>query len=494
MHQKIEFYSTYRDFILLTEIGAFLHDLGKLSKFFVLSKARNTHIKDFHGQILFLDRDILPKNVEKFLFTPLSMHLNKKSIKGIDLSISLSHFLCAHHGCSRCLLDVECPFKDTIQEHPLIKLLKTVDHLDASNPSNRGKQDIDKTVRDNFFFKETEIAVNRLSEMRLSFYKELDKFLKRKREIAEKNKFIKELGEEYFSNALSETRKYGNDITLLDHSKAVAAYYKAYLFNFLERGIKLPNSFFDAHFRLLSVESTDESTEEFFSYKIACCNVILRTSKETFFLAPPVKRNAKFLQFLRGVFDIKLFKRDDFTPLFSEERKKIFKKLSELKIKDPEDIKIGYTKENAINDIKKVILFAELRRKEQLKLKLKSIKKHMENLKKGSIHNEKNLIKYFRKERQMHLIEKHLNAGTSIEKIKKLYGWKSSKDGEKEVYEFFNEILSPIRPPSPIEMSNYFLHEYHKLHSYKKLYEKFIERRPVVLGRIFALFRVLESN
>ena len=492
MHQKIGFYSKYRDFILLAEIGAFLHDLGKLSKFFVLSKARNTHIKDFHGQILFLDRNILPKNVEEFLFTPLSAHLNKKSIKGIDLSISLSHFLCAHHGCSRCLLDAECPFKDTIQEHPLIKLLKTVDHLDASNPSNRGKQDIDKTVRDNFFLKETEVPVDRLNEMRFSFYKELDKFLERKREISEINKFIKGLGEEYFSNALSETRKYGNDITLLDHSKAVAAYYKAYLFNFLERGTKLPNSFFDVHFRLLSVKGTDESIEEFFSYKIACCNVILKRSKETFLLAPPIKRNAKFLQFLADKFDVKLFKMDDFTPLFSGELNKVFKQVTELKIKDPEDIKEGYSKEKAINDIKKVVLFAELRRKEQLKLKLKSIIKHMKNLKKGSVHNEKNLVKYFRKEKQMRLIEKHLNAGTSIEKIKELYGWKSSKDAEKEVYEFFNEILSPIRPPSPIEMSNYFLREYHKLHSYKKLYEKFITRRPVVLGRLFALFRVLK--
>ena len=45
----------YRDLILLLEIGAFIHDLGKLSSFFIISKAKSAVTRDFHGQILFID-------------------------------------------------------------------------------------------------------------------------------------------------------------------------------------------------------------------------------------------------------------------------------------------------------------------------------------------------------------------------------------------------------------------------------------------------------
>ncbi len=491
MPKKTGLYSKYRDFILLAEIGAFLHDVGKLSGFFVLSKAKSMRIKDFHGQILFLDRGKIPSNVKEFLFKPLSGHLNTKSIKGIDLSISISHFICAHHGCSRCLLGAECPFKETIQNHPLIKLLKTVDHLDASNPSNAGKQPRECTVRDNFFDPETEIPVGKLNEMRFSFYGELDKFLSKERSIVEVNKFVKKLGEKYFANALSETRKYGNDITLLDHSKAVAAFYKMYLFNYLTLNAKLPNSFFKAHFRILLVSGNNNS-ENFLSYKIACCNPVLKSGSKTYFLAPPINKNSEFARFLKTYFKIALFKRDDFSPVFEGSRD-IFARLKSLKIKTPQDIKEGYNEREAVNDVRKVVLFAELRKKERILSKLKSFRKHLSNLQRGSVHDEKNIVKYLRKEKEVKLLEKHLKSGVPAEKIKKKYGWRSSKDGESEIYDFFNAILSPVRPPSPIEMSDYFLREYHKLHSYKKLYDKLIEKRPIVLGRIYALFRTLKT-
>jgi hypothetical protein len=90
--------------------------------------------------------------------------------KGIDLSISLSHFVCAHHGCLRCFSPVECSFKGVIRKHPLIALLKMVDHLDASNPANSGKQPVDHTVRDNFFYPETEIDISKFNVARTSFY------------------------------------------------------------------------------------------------------------------------------------------------------------------------------------------------------------------------------------------------------------------------------------------------------------------------------------
>ncbi len=63
----------------------------------------------------------------------------------------------------------------------------------------------------------------------------------------------------------------------------------------------------------------------------------------------------------------------------------------------------------------------------------------------------------------------------------------------KEVYDFFNLILSPIRPPSPIDMANYFLKKYNRLRSFKGVYGELVEKRPVVLGRLIAYLRTTEK-
>jgi hypothetical protein len=158
-----------------------------------------------------------------------------------------------------------------------------------------------------------------------------------------------------------------------------------------------------------------------------------------------------------------------------------------MKIKTPEDL--GFTEKELINELKRVVFFSALKKKEALQRRLKSSLKHLENLKNGTIYNEKNLFKYYRKESEINTIRRHLNSYPTIEIIKYRTGWKSSKDAEKEVYDFFNVILSPIRPPSPIEMSNFFLKEYHKIGSFKGLYENLIIRRPLTPGRIYAFAR-----
>ncbi len=583
----------YRDLILLAEIGAYLHDIGKLSSFFVLSKAKGKTVRDFHGQILFVDNDSIPSNVREFLFAPLSKILgvgsganiaantsanNKTNTalntaasatiktdatndannttdamlnstakvnatndtqnispnispntplnndanntlntatkttaaantptttpKGIDLSISLSHFVCAHHGCSRCLSPAECSFKGAIQKHPLIALLKTVDHLDASNPANSGKQPAIHTVRDNFFYHDTKIDISKLNAARTSFYSDFDEFLKKGKSIEKINKFVKKRSKKYFVKALSETRQYGNDITLLDHAKSVSAYFKMYLFNYLVRNRPLPNSFFDANFRIMSVASVSREVEQFISFDIAFSNLILRSDNFSYFLVPCIKENSAFFRYIKREVKSKFGARcllhgvNDFSCLFTDslygmQLKDVEKKLYRLDIKCPEDIRNGYTKKDAMNDIKKVVFFALLRKKEKIFLKAKSTTKHLKNLEKGSARDKKNIARLTRKENEMKKLLKHLNAGTDIETIKKRYRWSSSKDGESEVYDFFRLVLSPIRPPSPIKMSEYFLKEYKRVHSFKKLYERFIAKRPVVLGRILALARVL---
>ncbi len=553
----------HRDFILLSEIGALLHDLGKLSRFFVISKAKNTSVKDFHGQILFLDYKRMPQSVKEFLFAPFWMFFeeqqkitaenakelsvfkevfhrdplavyssplkNSPEIKNIPLNISIGHLVCAHHGCSRCLfenyLHKKCAFKDLasnstlrIDRHPLMKLLKTVDHLDASNPSNTGKQEVFNLYRNDFFFGETKLFLKQFDAMRFAFYGELDALLSEVKtnscyvkEVPRINSSVKALVQKYFANALSETRRSGNDITLLDHSKAVAAFFKTFLYFYLVMGKTVPNSFFDVRFRVMQVSRTKYSSrvKNFLEKEIACCNEIAETDHYQYFLVPFIKQNGVFMQFLRSVVfekvlygekaDLVLLKVNDFTGIFEDtfckkSLRSVLKKFYGLKVKNYSDIADGYTKKQAIEDVKRVVYFALMRKKEMLLAKLKSSKKHLNNLYNGSIHDERNLVKYFKKEHEVKLLEKHLNAFVSMEQIKKMYGWNSSKDAESAVYDFFNTVLSPVRPPSPVDMSFYFLRQFNKIHSFEKLAERFLIRRPLVLGRILALFRTLETE
>jgi len=540
----------YRDLILLLEIGAFIHDLGKLSSFFIISKAKSAATRDFHGQILFIDLisygKVIPKcqapgnkklpPLMEFLFTPIYKLLNlPQMVDGIDLSISLSHFVCAHHGCSRCLYGLArnklkdafptsikgCSFKDRIDNHPLIALLKTVDHLDASNPADSGKQGFSSVMIDQFFYGEKEVLLKKLNGYRINFYRNLNNFLAENynspsiqnvqqckngsnfifnhQDIVNLNKFVKSLGEKYFSFTLSETRRYGNDITLLDHAKSVSSCFKMYLFNYFVFGKPLINSFFNAHFRVLTVHDTSRKVENSISYGLACANLIIKTDENLHFLVTNIRENiVRNLLYFGARHERTVGKRfnlsrvDDFSVIFNDTLKgkhlrDAFDKLKEMKIKTPEDL--GFTEKELINELKRVVFFSALKKKEALQRRLKSSLKHLENLKNGTTYNEKNLFKYYRKESEINTILRHLDSYPTIEIIKYRTGWKSSRDAEKEVYNFFNVILSPIRPPSPIEMSNFFLKEYHKIGSSKGLYENLIIRRPLTPGRIYAFTR-----
>ncbi|MCX6087575.1 MAG: hypothetical protein NTV78_00115, partial [Caldiserica bacterium] len=234
----------YRDLILFLEIGAFIHDLGKLSSFFIILIS--------YGKVI--PKCQAPGNKKlsplmEFLFTPIYKLLNlPQMVDGIDLSISLSHYVCAHNGCSRCLYGLarnklkdafpmsikECSFKDRIDNHPLIALLKTVDHLDASNPADSGKQGFSSVMIDQFFYGEKEVLLKKLNGYRINFYRDLNNFLAENfpniknfqkiynspsiqnvqqckngsnfifnhQDIVNLNKFVKSLGEKYFSSTL----------------------------------------------------------------------------------------------------------------------------------------------------------------------------------------------------------------------------------------------------------------------------------------------------
>jgi len=329
-------------------------------------------------------------------------------------------------------------------------------------------------------------------------------FIFNHQDIVNLNKFVKSLGEKYFSSTLSETRRYGNDITLLDHAKSVSSCFKMYLFDHFVRDKPLPLSFFNSQFRVLTIKNNSQEVEEMLSYKLAFSNFVFKTDQNSHFLVPNMRKSEikklltagilkQVLAFARKrVQYVNLSGVNDFSVIFNDTLKgkplhDAFDKLKEMKIKTPEDL--GFTEKELINELKRVVFFSALKKKEALERRLKSSLRHLENLKNGTIYNEKNLFKYYRKESEINTIRRHLDSYPTIEIIKCRTGWKSSKDAEKEVYDFFNVILSPIRPPSPIEMSNFFLKEYHRLGSFKGLYENLIIRRPLTPGRIYAFTR-----
>lgn len=486
----------YQDFnkqdwnlFLLAEMGAMLHDLGKLSKHFIESKAFDSTIPDYHGQILFMDKELLNKlpKVKLFLFTPIYKLLGSDEIiRGIDLTISLSHFICSHHGCLRCLNPQKksCLHKDQFDKHPLLQLLRVVDHMDASNPSNLGKQGTQKIFCDQFSIGEKELPFASFDNIRIQFYRSLSELLSESinlsNSIPDLYEKITKLCTKYFIHALSESRRWGNDITLLDHAKSVCAFYKAFLFQYFLTN-KLPDSSFDLHFRILSI-----SKEKCFSF----ASLIVQTKKDSYYLLPYFRKNSFLCKWIQKSLNLKpqdsifLSGMDDWSILPE------INKIRNLPIKKIEDIREDYRKDIALEDIKKVILYAELLEKDKIGRKSKSIQRHLQNLEKGFDANPEKQVAYAKKYLIYKQLQKKLSKGKTKSEIMQIYGWKTIRDGDSEIYNFFNQILSPIRPPSPIEMSKLFLKEYRKHKSYTWILKKYILNRPLVLGRIYAFYRV----
>ena len=315
--------------ILLAEIGALLHDLGKLSREFVEHFSKQTSSKtwgyDFHSEILKL-RSLCPPKGEisillsssdprKDLVDLIEKELDKKgweialrktvceeckkrlkstdfdqmksqlSPKGKpfpvpkDLNIQLTKIISdiidpviEYKGkldkeeqissdfvsgqLKKVLLDTkiifnECstPLKDFIEKHhdgkdtfltDLIKLLWApgggVDGIDSGvDKGNVGgeeaKQNFGKVYIASAFGNEVKkVPIDNLNDIRARVDKtvveQINQFNNKQIDIVQVRKEIFKTAEEAFLNALGETRRSANDVTLWDHSYSVASLYK----------------------------------------------------------------------------------------------------------------------------------------------------------------------------------------------------------------------------------------------------------------------------
>ena len=483
-----------KNLILLLEVGVYLHDIGKLSMYFIASKAKNNSTKDLHGQILFMDDydRKLPDTLFNFLSTPIYKILNLPPIfNGLELDFSLSQIVCAHHGCSRCFLKNPCPLKDKIEKYKLIALLKTVDHMDASNPLDAGKQGEKNVFIETFFNTPLKIRVDSLNSSRYQVYQKLDRALfdctksDGTLNIQKFRKAVFDATKVPFTHTLSETRLYGNDIALFDHSFATATLFKAYLSCFLNFGMPFPRTFSEVNYAFIKRKNVDKHRIE---EALALSNVTF-TYKGNDFIPYPNLGKKKIKETIKdaiGTFEIVKDPYDCF-PEYKNY-------LLSLRVKNVTDIKENYTWDRAIADVKKVIYFAILKEREKLLKKLKSSVKHLVNISKGIGKNRANGVKFMEKLNEIEHIMAHLESKPKTAEIKTYLNVENSKEIEPDIEEYFDLITSPIRPPSPTNMSRMFLKYYRKTHSYKRVLLHFVILRPLTLGRLIAFGRAVNAG
>ena len=253
--QKVE---DHRDLILLAEIGALLHDLGKLSKEFVIQQSKECFDsnKSCCDECNFDHLKIFKGNTPKFDYNNFLDNNFTNSISNENLLNTLNKDI---RNKNRYLFNQKLnDMKQIIEKHEnnksgigLIKLLASIDGLDSGVDKgtlhNNGKQPKGDTCRATSFGYETTIDVSKLEQIRDRLCMQLtddlniiaqayEQYKNRKitkdsytSELLESRTNIHKSVKNAFLEGLGDTRRSGHDVTLWDHSYSVASLYKSAL-------------------------------------------------------------------------------------------------------------------------------------------------------------------------------------------------------------------------------------------------------------------------
>lgn len=217
MNSILEKLEQNRATIILAEIGAYLHDLGKARKEFVEHYSRNGgNGWDGHNIL-----SIFPEDLRDLL--------SKINLKICSEQATLTDFIEKHHKEKESggdLTDCEIP--------PLIRLLYAgwngFDGMDSG--IDKGKASV-KQSKENIFvssafgYEPEENKLQNLDELTYQLYATVYEVLSKyqngvvalRRNLIEKTK-------KYYLKFLGETRRSANDVTLWDHSYSVATLFK----------------------------------------------------------------------------------------------------------------------------------------------------------------------------------------------------------------------------------------------------------------------------
>jgi len=435
------------------EIIVFLHDIGKISSHFIMSKDPELNIKDRHAMLILEEK--LPDNLNKFLKTPINKIYEE--LNYLDNGVSPIHFICSHHGCDRCIYNEDCI---KYEKNFYIKLLQISDRLDSSNPPNSKKQPFYETYLSNFFLIEKKIDYTKIDLIRKKFLDLLDSsFYNFNRE-----NFFK-LSKFFMDKTISETRRGANDVSLFTHSKAVSSIFKAILFEYLYFNSEPPKNIFDVELKFLK---TKKGYKKLIEEKIGFGNLIFDVEDNEYYLISKyIDRTFLKINNIKGniveKIEIEETDKNYLYPLNPENL------LSTMLVKNPYDMNFNFS--NLVDKTKKIINFARYNEIEELNSKIKGIKKHINNLKKGGkteeIKIKKNILKKLMR-REYYLKRKY-----------------EDSFNVKEIENFLMKSLAPIRPPSIVNFSKYLneIMEKKKYNINELTFETFL-KKPLTYSRI----------
>jgi len=435
------------------EFIVFLHDIGKISSHFIMSKDPELNIKDRHAMLILEEK--LPDNLNKFLKAPINKIFEE--LNYLDNGISPIHFICSHHGCDRCIYNEDCI---KYEKNFYIKLLQISDRLDSSNPPNSKKQPFYETYLSNFFLIEKKIDYTKIDLIRKKFLDLLDSsFYNFNRE-----NFFK-LSKFFMDKTISETRRGANDVSLFTHSKAVSSIFKAILFEYLYFNSEPPKNIFDVELKFLK---TKKGYKKLIEEKIGFGNLIFDVEDNEYYLISKyIDRTFLKINNIKGniveKIEIEETDKNYLYPLNPENL------LSTMLVKTPYDMNFNFS--NLVDKTKKIINFARYNEIEELNSKIKGIKKHINNLKKGGkteeIKIKKNILKKLMR-REYYLKRKY-----------------EDSFNVKEIENFLMKSLAPIRPPSIVNFSKYLneIMEKKKYNINELTFETFL-KKPLTYSRI----------
>jgi hypothetical protein len=218
----------HKDTIFLAEIGALIHDFGKLSEEFVNQKCKDgkRDLPEWHHSL------IVKYDVKNGISEARTAEKVLSGCK-LDSSISILDLIEAHH--EKKWKDGAKDYSNSGSPHFIIKLLCASDKFDSEEDkgkvSNKGQQSNQYLKISNAFGYEghKNVQIQLLEDYRKEIYRILSSKLKKCSQFQtheEKDDFFKKI-DEFMNRSLGETRRAANDVTIWQHSFMVASILKA---------------------------------------------------------------------------------------------------------------------------------------------------------------------------------------------------------------------------------------------------------------------------
>ena len=210
--RMIDVIKNSKETILIGEIGALLHDIGKLHPDFVKSKSVEKTAKDNHAQI---DKFLKPELIKFIKNSKFDITIgNEKS--------TIYNLITQHHNRST--------------EDKIVKLLQACDHKDSADDKGvvRKKQHLaDTWISSPFGYKKEKIDLlclqKRFEDLEDTLIGLFKGYVSRTMSLSCFRESLINTLKTSFSHALGETRIPSNDVTLWDHSYSTASLFKTLL-------------------------------------------------------------------------------------------------------------------------------------------------------------------------------------------------------------------------------------------------------------------------